>query len=143
MWAKPQRTGGLRIRGHRGHPDVRAAVLRFATWLRTVEAYPVRVPVYLSLHPRLRTIDGQIVSASFFAPYDPTVEPYIRIATGDYSELVAEFGRDDALAMFLNSLAHELVHYRQWIETGNTTEYGVVVRARNVVDRYALTVDHP
>lgn len=143
MWAKPQRTGGLRIRGHRGHSDVHAATLRFARWLRSVESFPVRLPVYLSPHAYLRTVDDEIATASFFAPYDPSVEPYIRIATGDYPELLVSHGRDDALAMFLNSMAHELVHYRQWIDTGNITERGVVVRARNIVDRYALTTDHP
>ncbi len=48
MWAKPQRNGGLWIRGRRGHPDVHAAIVRFAKWLRTVDSFPVRVPVYLS-----------------------------------------------------------------------------------------------
>ncbi|WP_145167524.1 hypothetical protein [Rubripirellula lacrimiformis] len=102
----------------------------------------MRVPVYLSPHAYLRTVDNRIVSAAFFAPYDPTDEPFIRIATGDYPALLTEHGRDDALAMFLNSLAHELVHYNQWIETGDISERGVVVRARKMVDHYALTTDH-
>ncbi|MDM4019549.1 hypothetical protein [Roseiconus lacunae] len=103
----------------------------------------MRLPVYLSPHTYLRTVDDEIVSASFFAPYDPTIEPYVRIATGDYPVLFASHGRDDALAMFLTSMAHELVHYRQWIDTGDITERGVAIRARNVVDKYALTTDHP
>lgn len=143
MWARPLRSGGLRIRGQRGDPEVRDAIVRFARWLRSVEPYPVRAPVYLSPRMRLKTIDGDLVTASFFASLEPSVEPYIRLATGDYPELLAAHGRDDALSMFLHSLAHELVHYRQWVETGDTSERGVVVRARKIVDRYAMTTDHP
>lgn len=143
MWAIPVRSGGLRIRGQRGHPEVRDSIIRFAGWLRSVESYPVRVPVYLSPRKRLVTSEGHIASASFFAPFEPTDEPYIRLATGDYPELLDENGRDNALSMFLHSLAHELAHYRQWVETGDTSERGVVIRARKTVDRYAMTTDHP
>ena len=86
---------------------------------------------------------GARVSASFFAPFDRRVEPFIRIATGDYPHLKRKLGRDRALAAFLQSLAHELVHYQQWVATGETSERGVVSRARRIVKRYALTTDHP
>ncbi|MFS0605303.1 hypothetical protein [Peribacillus frigoritolerans] len=49
----------------------------------------------------------------FFAPYDKTVEPYIRIATGDYEESVSERGKNDALWAILSSMAHEIIHYQQ------------------------------
>lgn len=143
MWATPCRTGGLRIRGHNAPKEVRDALLRFARWLRLCFDFPVRCPVYLSSRADLTTMHGETVSAAFFAPWEPDVEPYIRIATGDYSELCKAHSRDDALAAYLHSLAHELVHYWQWIETGLITERGVLVRASNIVDRYALTTDHP
>ena len=53
----------------------------------------------------------ELVSATFFAPYDKAIEPYIRIATGDYEELVSERGEIDALWALLGSMAHEIVHY--------------------------------
>ncbi|WP_146536934.1 hypothetical protein [Rubripirellula reticaptiva] len=143
MWATPYRTGGLRIRGHRASTDVRDAIVRFSRWLRTAYTFPVRCPVYLSPHAELTTMHGTTASATFFAPWQPNVEPYIRIATGDYRRPSATRDRDDALASYLHSLAHELVHYWQWIDTGNITERGVIVRATKIVDRYALTTDHP
>ncbi len=88
-------------------------------------------------------MDGQYASASFFAPWDPTVEPYIRMATGDYRSQQAEHGRDHALAGYLGALAHEVVHYQQWLETGEMTERGVAVRSENMVHRYAQIVAHP
>lgn len=143
MWATPTRRGGLRICGHLAHNDVRDAIVRFARWLRVEYRFPVRCPVYLSPHDRLTTLDGSIVSASFFAPWDPDIEPYVRIATGDYRRPRKRSERNDVLAGYLHSLAHELVHYWQWIESGNITERGVVVRARSIVDSYALTTDNP
>jgi len=67
---------------------------------------------------------GDTASASFVSPLDRNEEPYIRIATGDYPALKRECGRDDALAAFINSLSHEIVHYRQWVETGEIWERG-------------------
>lgn len=143
MWAKPGKRAGLRIRGACGHPVVCRSIFRFATWLRTKYDFPIRVPVYLSFHERLVTMHGSIVTASFFAPWEPDVEPYIRIATGDYARERAKRGRDKALAGYLGSLAHEVVHYQQWLKTGEITERGVVVRAGHMVDRYSQTVPHP
>jgi hypothetical protein len=134
---------GLRIRGNRGNPVVRRALMRFARWLRAEYDFPIRVPVYLYPTDHIITQDGKKVSASFFAPYQRDVEPFIRISTGDYFSLSKEKGRDNALAGFLCSLAHEVVHYNQWIETGEIWERGVCVKAEKMVERYAMTVDHP
>ncbi len=122
---------------------VSAAEIRFAKWLRETYEFPVRVPVYLSPHETIKTMHGDICVAYFFAPWDPNVEQHIRIATGDYPTERRQRGRDDALASFLNSIARQVVRYQQWIETGEMSERGVVVRARKMVDRYALTTDHP
>lgn len=122
---------------------VRGALVRFARWLRSEYEFPVRVPVYLNSHDRHITVHGELASASFFAPYDRTVEPYIRIATGDYPALEADVGRDNALASFICSFAHEVIHYLQWLESGTTTEDGVEEEADEMLRRYAETVDHP
>jgi hypothetical protein len=134
---------GLRIIGHRGNVEVRNAYVRYAKWLRMHYEFPVRIPVYLSEKRRLTTLSEEIVTACFFYPFDKYTSPYIRIATGDYGELLAELGRDNALASMLCSLSHELVHYWQWIDTGTTTERGTALRARNMVAKYAYDVDRP
>ena len=134
---------GLRIRGSRGNPVVRRAYIRYAVWLRQQFEFPIRVPVYLLPTELILTMHGHTVSASFFAPWDRDTEPFIRIATGDYADLRRESGRDNALASFLCSFSHEVIHYRQWVETGKTWERGVCRRAEALVDRYALTTDRP
>ena len=134
---------GLRIRGYRGNAVVRRALIRYAKWLRLNYDFPIRVPVYLLPGEFVTTIDGNRCSASFFAPYDQYVEPYIRIATGDYPMRAAESGRDNALASFIVSLSHEVIHYQQWIETGDIWERGVARRAASMLRRYEKTVDRP
>lgn len=134
---------GLRIRGFRGHPEVRTAFVRYARWLRKNYEFPVRLPVYLSGREMITTMHGDRAAASFFAPWDRNEEPYIRIATGDYPEVELERGRDDALAEFIHSLSHEIVHYMQWLKTGEISERGVSVRADTMLRRYAGAVDRP
>ena len=143
MGAEQKKRTGLRICGARGHPEVRAALIRYASWLRMNYEFPLRVPVYLSPRELVTTIHGTKVSASFFAPWDRNVEPFIRIATGDYSSLKKECGRDNALAAFIASMSHEIIHYRQWIETGDVWDRGVDRKAVAMLRRYELTVDHP
>jgi len=137
------RRAGLRIVGRRGHPQVRAALVRYASWLRLRFAFPIRVPVYLLPGETVVTMHGEHVAASIFLPWDRHVEPYIRIATGDYPALRRKVGRDRALAAFLSSLTHEILHYRQWVETGRSTERGVDAESMRLVRAYATTVDHP
>ena len=134
---------GIHIRGQRGHPEVRAALIRFARWLRANHDFPVRVPVYLLPGEFVRTVDGKQRSASFFAPFDPSEEPYIRIATGDYPEIARTEGHDNALASFIVSMSHEVIHYFQWVETGDVWERGVSRRAVSMLRRYEKTVDRP
>jgi len=54
-----------------------------------------------------------------------------------------ERGRDDALAEFLVAFSHEVIHYQQWVRTGNLSERGVEAKASRMVDRYSTTVDEP
>ena len=131
------------MRGQRGHPEVRQALNRYARWLRKTYVFPIRVPVYLFPSRTIITQDGNRVTASFFAPFDRDVEPSIRIATGDYPEIKRSSGRDNALAAYIMSLSHEIVHYYQWLERGNVSERGVVAKARSMLRTYASEVQRP
>ena len=71
-----------------------------------------------------------------FAPYDHSLEPYVRIAVGDYIFLVENAER----WTLLECLAHELTHYYQWLaewEMNNVLEEKQArYCARQVVRRY-------
>lgn len=139
----PSEKSGLRIHRRKGHPEVCNALIRFAKWLRTVKKFPVRVNVYLSHLERVRAKDGDQCTGLIWIPDEPNYYPHIRLATGDYELLKKEKGRDNALASYLASLAHELIHYGQWLEYNDMWERGVNRKASTLVNRYAQTTDHP
>jgi len=99
--------------------------------------------VYLHSEWHHTTRDGQKVTASFFAPFDRDVEPYIKIATGDFPFLKKTRGRDNALAAFLCSLAHEITHYQQWIAGKAFSENHAQRAASTILRRYNRDVRRP
>lgn len=138
-----QTAKGLRIINCGSAPEVHGACLRFASWLRDQFFFPVRVPVYLLPGHRLRSLAGETAVATFFYPDDLAQNPYIRVATGDYLELRRSYSRDDSLCAYLVSMAHEVIHYQQWIRTTQISERGVLILSRTLVNAYAETVDRP
>lgn len=129
------------------HPEVRRSLKEFCRWIRANYHFPIRVPVYVKSSPQIRAMDGEMVSGTFFGPWDHAVEPYIRLSTGDYEDLLTRRGQDNALAAILNCLAHELTHYYQWINDVKLTEIGEERQAKAyagfIMDEYADTREHP
>ena len=108
---------GLRLKFDKDvNSEVKRACIEFARWMRKEYYFPVRVTVYLRSKTRIRAIDGDIVYGTFFGPYNRYKEPYIRVAVGDYNELIEKWGNIDlVLTSYLKCIAHELTHYFQWI----------------------------
>ncbi|MTH55358.1 DUF2750 domain-containing protein [Bacillus mangrovi] len=129
---------GLRVRCEKGvNVNVRKACLDFAVWLRMNLEFPVRVAVYLKSSYQIKTMDtNELVSATFFAPYDKNVEPHIRVAAGDYEDLVKERGEMNAIYAIVNSMAHEIIHYRQWMEDRELDEAEAEVEGLKLVEDY-------
>lgn len=128
-------------------PEVKRACLQFALWLRSQYYFPLRITVYVKKAATIRTKDGDNVVGCFFEPDSYLDEPYIRLATGDYDSLVHDRGKDNALADILSTLAHELTHYYQWINSIPLTPMGrerqASQYARIIMAEYALTCEHP
>ncbi|MGE8019305.1 hypothetical protein ACQKOM_10340 [Peribacillus frigoritolerans] len=133
---------GLRLRSEAGvHPEVRSVCINFCKWLRTQMEFTVRVVIYLKKDYQIKNrTTKQMVTATFFAPFDKNVEPFIRIATGDYSELIEERGKKDALYAMLDSIAHEIIHYQQWLENRELNEEEAEEEGYKLVDSYAETI---
>ncbi|PGL70161.1 hypothetical protein [Bacillus sp. AFS055030] len=127
--------------------EVRRAIKEFCKWLRREYYFPVRIPIYIKSHRRIKALDGDIVVGTFFEPFDRNVEPYIRIATGDYEDLLKKWGKSKALTAYIITIAHELTHYFQWINDISLTDIGRERQATNysyyIKDEYSETRDHP
>ena len=139
---------GLRVRYAPGvDPEVKASIGRFVDWIRWQYEFPMRVVLYVKAEKSIHAMDGTYVNGTFFRPYDPFTEPYIRVATGYFQDDMKKRGRDNALATILNTVAHELTHYYQWVngleQTLRGEEYQATLYAHRMVDEYACYVDHP
>ena len=137
------RRTGLRFKYESSVDDeVKEACKHFANWLRSEYYFPLRVPVYIKGEIHIKTMDGDKAVGTFFEPFDYSVEPYIRIATGDYKELKRVMGKDDAIASIFLSIAHELTHYYQWINNLPLTDIGRERQATRyshfIVDEYSM-----
>ncbi|MGZ9817445.1 hypothetical protein ACXM0N_16230 [Peribacillus simplex] len=55
---------------------------------------------------------------------------------GDYEELVSERGRNDALWAILRRMAHEIIHYQQWLEDKEMDEKEAENGSEELLDSY-------
>ena len=140
---------GLRLRFDKDvDPEVRRACKEFAAFLRKEYFFPIRVVVYIRNKKKIIAMDGDKCYGTFWRIDDDfTVEPHIRVAAGDYHDLCEKWGKDNALASILLTIAHELTHYYQWINSLKLTAIGeerqATRYARYILDEYAETREHP
>lgn len=139
---------GLRLRCDKDvHPEVKRACKEFCDWLRSEFHFPIRVTIYLKSSKVIKAMDGELVYGTFLGPYDKLEQPYIRVATGDFLDLQDSWGKDDALASYLFSIAHELSHYYQWINDLKLTPIGMERQANkyqeSIVYEYSAIREHP
>lgn len=128
--------------------EVRRACKDFAAFLRKEYFFPLRVVVYIKNKSKIVAMDGDKVYGTFWSMDDDyTIEPHIRVAAGDYTELCNKWGKDSALTAILLTIAHELTHYFQWVNSLDLTPIGqerqATRYARFVLDEYAETRAHP
>lgn len=139
---------GLKFRFAKGIDiEVKRACIDFSKWLRQNYEFPIRIPIYFKDTEYITSLSGEKVSATFFGPYDKRLEPYIKVSAGDYHKMEIERGRDNALAAILNSIAHELSHYFQWIQDFDYLEKKQEKQAKyyssKIIQKYAETREHP
>lgn len=132
---------GLLLRYETGiSPEVNMVCIKFCKWLRRQFDFPIRVVIYLKPDYRIRNrTTNEMALATFLAPYDKNLEPEIRIATGSYMELIKLKGKKYALYEMLDSIAHEIIHYQQWLEDKELNEDDAEEQGYNLVDSYLET----
>ena len=138
----------LRVRYEKNvDSEVKRAIKECVNWLRSEYVFPKRVHIYVKETGRIKAKNGEMVCGTFFRPADRNREPYIKIATGDYAQLLEKRGKDNALAAMLYTLFYELTHYFQWLNDLDLTLIGEERQATNysqiIMFAYSETRDHP
>lgn len=111
---------GLRIRCvDRIEPQLKDIIIEFGTWLRKKINFPNRLFIYVRNKYKSKTNSDENFLASFFAPYNKDSNPYIRIDIENHK--VEGNDSKEFRHSILISIAHEIVHYMQWI--GNISFY--------------------
>ena len=127
--------------------SVKQAIKNISNWLRKNYIFPIRLRIYVKSNTLIKARDGSKVPDLFFWPYNRDDEPYIKIATGDYDDLLKRLGKDDALATILFALLRNITHYFQWLNDTNLTATGeqrqATRYARIKLHEYAETREHP
>lgn len=141
-----ERRTGLRLRiDNKTNPAVKDSFIKISKWIRERFCFPIRVPVYVKASKTVRAKDGEHCVGIFFEPDDYKWEPYIRIATGDYEELVNERGELQAKIAVLLPLLHELTHYYQWLNAEQLTSLGKERQAsryaKDIMEEYLDDID--
>ena len=128
-------------------PEVRRACTTFCNWLSMEYLFPVRVTVYFEGTKTVTAAAGDEVSGLYIMPVHPHELPRCRVAVGDYPYLLERLTRDHALAAILETVAHELTHYYQWVQICRwplfVREWHARKTANSIVRTYAKTRDHP
>ena len=136
-----RRRTGLRLKIDKSvDPEVKEAFLMLAKWIRERFFFFFRLPAYIKSSKMLKAKDGDLCVGIFFEPDSYADEPYIRVSTGDYMELVNKKGTLQARIAILLPFLHELTHYYQWINSENLTQIGKERQAtrysQDIMDEY-------
>ncbi len=142
LW-KHGNLSGLRLRFDKDvDPNVRAFCTHFAKWLRHEFLFPVRLTVYIKNDYRIRAKDGDLVVGTCWKPLKFSCYPYIKLATGDYAELTAERGKEQAMWSILITFVHELTHYYQYLNNLELTPKGEERQASIYVKKILTAYDN-
>ena len=86
----------------------------------------------------LTFLTDEQVSASIFIPDNERFNVLIRVSTGDYLSTVQNDGYRVAVCSILESIAHELTHYYQWVKDHDCRFNEAQARAKavRIVSKY-------
>ena len=118
-----ERKKGVYVKIDKNVPNtVRTLYLSFIRWIRKNFEFPIKVTIYIKKDYRVKAKDGEMVVGTFGRPYTYGTTTYIRIATGDYYELLKQNNEEQVMWLMLLTLTHELSHYFQYINKLTLTE---------------------
>lgn len=105
--------------------EVKNACKSYCKWLREKYCFPVRVTVYIKNTYRIKAEYGELVCATYLKPDAISAKARVRIAVGDYNDIVENEGKLNALDGVLFSISYGLTRYYQWINDIHLTKVGM------------------
>lgn len=111
---------------------------KFGNWLIKNYDFPKQVMVDVTGAEFVyNSITMEKAVGTFFGPFENSeLFPYIRLATGDFFQLVAETSKEIAIKKVLNTFAHEIQHYYQWLDEVPYDEDDAEYGAEELVEEY-------
>lgn len=132
---KPAHNNGLYLRiENEVKPEVREQCIEFIKWLQKQMQFPIKLIIHLKKDYYILTRNTkECVSATFWGPYNKKERPIISVATGDYQDILIEYGKYNALKAILGSITHEIIHYQQWLNNLKFSEKEAEVKSKRIV----------
>ncbi|EUJ33791.1 hypothetical protein MFLO_01125 [Listeria floridensis FSL S10-1187] len=128
---------GIRISNQKEvDPFLKEEFVKYGEWLRSYYNFPQRVRVYVKADEYITALNGNLVSGTFFAPFEKREEPYIKVATGDFIKGKQKYGVFQMLFNTLNTLSHEIQHYYQWLDDEELDEEEAEYGAEELTQEY-------
>ena len=139
--------GGLRIRClDEIELQLREIVIEFGKWIRARLDFPIAVTVYVRSKYISKINSGDPFLASFFVPDNRAYNPYIRVDVENHKDNLNDV--NEFRKSILVSIAHEIIHYMQWIDEVVFCEEEAENKSEQLLDKfledrgYNLTVNY-
>lgn len=112
-------SGIVFIYDKRVNKEVKRACVNFQKWLSKNIFFPVKLYVYIRNSEHVKTTKGESVVGRLSVPKNykniENGDVFAEISVGDYKKLLNTKNKSVALADILDPIAHEIIHYFQWI----------------------------
>lgn len=116
---------------------IRLAFQEFRKWLKDNISFPIKINVYITAEYRVFTKDNIKATGIFGTPGTKNKYPYIKLATGDFDELAIKIGYYNGMMCILQTFAHEITHYQQWVSDKDFTERLANKESLKLVNKYS------
>jgi len=115
--------------------EIKLACKEFAKWLKISMSFNTVIKVYISEEYKVIT-KKHIRASGIFGT--PTYKyPYIKLATGDFKKMKQKYGEYSAIMSIIDTFAHEIIHYKQWIENTPFKEKQADKEGRKLVEAFS------
>lgn len=120
--------------------NLKVVIQYFVRWVRKQYCFPIKLVINIkNTSYVVNSITGEKATASIFLPFDKNRLPHMQVSIGNYEDL-KEIDLLSADCNVLESIAHEITHYYQWLKddagTGNFSERQARYKAKQIVYKY-------